>query len=68
MDKKSLYIGMLVGFMIGVILTGIVIEYFVIKLVESIPSGIVENMNTTIVFNETKLVEAMNQSGAFIPK
>jgi hypothetical protein len=43
----------------------VVIEYFTILLINSIPPGIVENFNMTISFNETELVEAMNQSGAF---
>ena len=66
-DKKSLVIGMMAGFIIGTILTSAIIVFYAMEILSSIPPGIVQNMNMTVAINETKFVEAMNASGAFNP-
>ncbi len=61
MDKKALAVGILIGFIIGTVLTGLVIEHYVVEIVSHIPPGLVQNMNLTISMNETRLVEEMTK-------
>ncbi len=65
MDRKTLAIGILIGFVVGTVLTGAIIAYYAIEIVDHIPTGLVQNMNVTVTMNETRVIEEMNNTGIF---
>lgn len=58
-DRTYLTIGVLIGIIIGFIIAGLVFFYGISIIGDSLR---VENMNITLAINETRMVEAINQS------
>lgn len=63
MDKTTLILGILIGIIIGFIISGLFLIYGISEIGNSIHiQSIAVNTSVNIPINETRMVEAINQS------